>query len=271
MLMAKRSLRLIIFLLFTLCGKCVIAGVITKASQNLDGDKPGPLIVFLITEDPDNYKAHLTIPVFADLLSKEYGYNTRVLLGKGGPGICSFPNMEILSRADLLVVFTRRIALPHAQMKAIKTYLGKGKPLIGIRTANHAFTVRGKIENGFEDWPDFVTEILGCENRGYGPVLPGTDVNVVPREMNHAVLKNITSSYWHSNGNIYLVQPLLDDNAKILLEGKVNEFEEPIAWTRKAGNSKVFYTSLGYPDDFKTPKFKELLINAVKWTLSRKT
>ena len=129
-------------------------------------------IVFLITEDPDNYEAHKTVPRFAQMLKKEYGYDVTVLLGSGDRGSYRYPLMDEVSKADLLVVFARRIALSHKQMDIIKSYVAKGKPLIGIRTANHTFTVRDKIGEGFEVWPEFVSDILGCENRGYGPVEP---------------------------------------------------------------------------------------------------
>jgi type 1 glutamine amidotransferase len=42
-----------------------------------------------------------------------------------------------------------------------------------------------------------------------------------------------------------------------------------VAWTRTAGKSRVFYTSLGYPSDFQTPEFTTILINAIKWALGK--
>lgn len=236
-------------------------------SQNVEKMKKKQKIVFLITEDPDNYDAHKTVPQFAEMLKKKYGYDVTVLKGSGERGFYRYPHMEMVSKADLLIVFARRIALPHEQMNIIKSYLNKGKPLIGIRTANHAFTARDKIGEGFEDWPEFVADILGCENRGYGPTEPGTDVSVVLKEISHPILKDIDLKQWHSDGNVYLVAPLLDKEANILLTGKVNDIIEPIAWTRTVGKSKVFYTSLGYPTDFETPEFIKLLVNAIKWTL----
>ena len=213
-----------------------------------------PHIVFLITKDTNNYEAHKTVPRFAETLEKEHGYEVTVLLGSGDHGSYRFPSMDALSQADLLVVFARRIALPHEQMKAIKTYLSKGKPLIGIRTANHAFAVHGKIADvasGFEDWPDFVADFLGCQNRGYGPDELGYDVTLVPEAANHPIVKDLQIKQWHSKGGIYKVAPLLDKEATVLLMGKVNDLVEPIAWTRNAGKSRVFYISMGYPDDFK--------------------
>jgi type 1 glutamine amidotransferase len=227
--------------------------------------------VFLITEDPLNYEAHKTIPVFADKLRKEYGYEVTVLLGSGPHGAYRFPDIHKIDDASLLVIFSRRIAIPHDQMQVLKNYLGKGMPLIGIRTANHAFTNRTKIEEGFEDWPGFVTEILGCENRGYGPEQPGIVVTINEEALHHPILNGVEPKQWHSDGNIYKVAPLLDSNAKVLLTGKVGDITEPVAWIRKAGKSNVFYTSLGYPTDFNSPPFLKLLENAIQWSLQKKS
>lgn len=228
------------------------------------------LIVFLITEDTLNYEAHLTIPRFAEKIRQETGYDVAVLLGTGPHGACKFPDIHKINDADLLVVFSRRIAIPHDQMQVIRNYLNKGKPLIGIRTANHAFTNRTKIEPGFEDWPGFVSEILGCENRGYGPVEPGTDVSIAADAMHHPILKGVQPHRWHSDGNIYKVAPLLDNEAKVLLTGRAQNLTEPIAWIRKAGKSNVFYTSLGYPTDFNSAPFLTLLTNAIEWSLQKR-
>ncbi len=265
-----------IILLFAFAANNASAGakeLIQQIEYKAECIKKKPHIVFLITEDSNNYEAHKTVPRFAEMLKKEQGYQVTVLLGKGDHGSYSYPSMEALSKADLLVIFARRIALPHEQMDAIKDYLSKGKPLVGIRTANHAFTVQGKIADvadGFEDWPAFVTGILGCENRGYGPTQPGTDVSVVPESKSHPIVRQLPSQQWHSNGNVYLVAPLLDKEASILLIGKGNDKAEPIAWTRNAGKSRIFYTSLGHPDDFNTPQFITLLVNGIKWVMEGK-
>ena len=228
-------------------------------------------IVFLISEDPDNYEATRTIPVFADLIKREHGFKVTVLLGEGDRAAFRFPGLEVLSQADLLVVFCRRVALSHEQLNMIKNYLKQGKPVVGIRTANHAFSVRGEISNGYEAWPEFVSDILGCENRGYGPQELGTDVAIVPSAKDNPILKGFEPAQWHSPGSLYLVAPLLDKEAIVLVTGKVQEKFEPIAWTRStADKSRVFYTSLGFPSNFGTSQFHNLLVNGIYWALNLK-
>ena len=44
---------------------------------------------------------------------------------------------------------------------------------------------------------------------------------------------------------------------------------EPVAWTNAHKGGRVFFTSLGSPDDFKSPQFRRLLLNGVNWALDR--
>lgn len=241
-----------------------------KNSQIMGASQPKKAahIVFLVTEDSLNYEAHKTIPEFGRLLKERFGYKVTVLLGQGTHGAYTYTDFDVVEKADLLIIFARRIALPHKQMEIIKSYINSGRPVIGIRTANHAFTVWDKISEGFEDWPEFVATVLGCENRGYGPIDPGTDVSLDVNAINHPVVQKLQSSYWHSKGNIYKVAPLLDSNITVILRGKADTITEPVAWARRAGRSKVFYTSLGHPTDFQTTPFINLLLGGIKWALT---
>ena len=51
----------------------------------------------------------------------------------------NIPGLEALDTADLLVMQTRFRDLPDDQMKHIVNYIESGKPIVGIRTATHAF------------------------------------------------------------------------------------------------------------------------------------
>ena len=42
---------------------------------------------------------------------------------------------------------------------------------------------------------------------------------------------------------------------------------EPVTWVNTAKQRRVFYTSLGNPDDFKQPFFRRLLLNGIFWSL----
>lgn len=248
---------------------CLICTDATSANSFSRDSKPGkPNILFLISKDVDNYEADKTVPVYAKKLQSEYGFSVTILQAEGERTSASFPGLkEALDKADLLVVFARRLALPEEQMNSIKDYFKRGKPLVGIRTANHAFSVQPADKKaGFVDWWDFVPDILGCLNKGYGPVDPGTNVRMIETQKNHPILKNVPAQ-WHSKGNLYLVDFTIDPYAVPLLTGSAGDKTQPIAWTRMAGKSRVFYTSLGYPADFSDAAFITLVTNAVFWAL----
>ncbi|WP_339924758.1 BNR-4 repeat-containing protein [uncultured Cyclobacterium sp.] len=227
-------------------------------------------ITFLISKDPDNYEADLTIPYFAMKLAKESGFETEVILGEGKRNEFKLPALEKNMDSDLLVFFLRRVALSSDQMQLIKNHIAAGKPVLGIRTANHAFTVReGDIPSGYEDWENFVPEVLGHENKGYGAAREPTQV-VTKQKPGKKILKDIPGGKWESQGNLYLIGNTLDNKAKVILSGTSDGKTNPIAYTRKFGKSRVFYTSLGYPTDFTHPYFIQFLKNAIDWTLKIK-
>jgi type 1 glutamine amidotransferase len=109
---------------------------------------------------------------------------------------------------------------------------------------------------------------LGHENRGYGPASSPTTITINQKNKNHPILKGLPTTPWISHGNIYLVNPLAPDKStKTLLNGSSSVHEEPVAFTRQVGKSKIFYTTLGYPTDFSSPPFVQLLTNAIDWAL----
>ena len=73
--------------------------------------------------------------------------------------------------------------------------------------------------------------------------------------------------------SLYKVLPLAADATPILIgtagAGAVTP-PQPVAWTRAYGPNKarVFYTSLGAPEDMQIQDVRRLLVNAVKWTLA---
>jgi hypothetical protein len=56
-----------------------------------DAAAEAPKVVFLVTEDPSNYNAWETIPVFAKSLEKKYGFQTTVICGEGKLNAIKFP------------------------------------------------------------------------------------------------------------------------------------------------------------------------------------
>ncbi len=228
--------------------------------------KDNPHVVFLISEDPLNYEADKTVPAFAAMLDESQNMEITILKSIGERTSAYIPSLDKLKDADLLVVFCRRLALKPEQLNIIKSYVESGKPVMGIRTANHAFSIREDIPDGYVDWWDFVPDVLGCENQGYEPEELGTKIHIVEKNKDHEILQGVNIDGWRSKGQVYKVAPLLDKNAEVLLTGSTDNVTEPSAWTRTTRyGGQVFYTALGYPTDFSAPEFRQLLINGILW------
>lgn len=177
------------------------------------------------------------------------------------------PGIEVLDTADVLLVSVRRRVLPKKQMAAVRRYIEAGKPVVGIRTANHAFSLRGKPSpDGTVAWDKWDQEIFGgnySNHHGEGP-----DVKVTATEggKQHPILNGVDLSALTGKGSLYVVNPL-EESATALLTGTIEgKPTESIAFINKGkyGN-RAFYTSLGHVGDFEQPAFRKLLANAVAW------
>lgn len=232
-------------------------------------------ILFLVVEEPENYDAPASMRNFAEQDLRPLGHHVTILEGDQ-PRKHHFEGVvEALKQSDLLVLFSRRRFPPKEQMAAIRAHLDAGKPLVGIRTANHAFCPRPNevIEEGLTPWPDFTQQVLGGENTGYETKgLPYT-VDIAPGAENCALLKGVNPARILGHQSLYKVLPLRTDVTPLLL-GKTTvdtSVPQPIAWIRTYGPNKarIFYTSLGTPEDLGIPDVRQLIVNAVQWTKDR--
>jgi nicotinamidase-related amidase/type 1 glutamine amidotransferase len=246
----------------------------TVTSDQVLGGKPfrfkgdvRPVVVLAVSED--EYKTDRTLPAFArDVLQDRLGLDAVVLLGDPKnphviPGLA-----EALGRADLLLVSVRRRALPARDLEAVRKYLAAGKPLVGIRTASHAFDARGKGPKGHAEWARFDPEVLGGNYHGHHRDGPKTTVTAAPDAGKHPILNGVRLPFT-SSGSLYRVSPLAATATPLLVGSIPGQPQEPVAWVNRHGEGRVFYTSLGHPDDFKEEPFVRLLSNAVLWALGK--
>ncbi|HEY7117930.1 MAG TPA: hypothetical protein VH475_15190 [Tepidisphaeraceae bacterium] len=120
--------------------------------EGKDGPGKGKHIV-LISGD-EEYRSEESMPMLGKLLSERHGFTCTVLFsidpatGEISPKTANnIPGIEALDSADLLIILTRFRALPDDAMKHVDDYLKAGKPVIGLRTATHAFNgLKGEYE-----------------------------------------------------------------------------------------------------------------------------
>lgn len=99
------------------------------------------------------------MPMMAKILAEKHGFDCTVLFAinrKTGAIDVSqrdnIPGLDALRYASLMVVFTRFRSLPDEQMKHLVDYLSSTKPVIGLRTATHAFAWPADAESGYKKY-----------------------------------------------------------------------------------------------------------------------
>jgi hypothetical protein len=267
---------------------------------------PGPGVgkhIVLISGD-EEYRSEEAMPQLAKILAKRHGFKCTVLFAVGSDGAIdpnkndNIPGLEALKTADLMVLFTRFRNLPDDQTRAIAEYLESGKPIVGLRTATHAFNLsrdrsysRFTFNSKEKDWEGgFGRRVLGetwINHHGkHGS--QSTLGLIATGEENHPILRGIKDGDIWGPTDVYEVRlPLPGDSKPLVmgevlegmkpndppLPGKKNDPMMPIAWvkTYELGNGsrpgRVFTTTMGASQDLASEGVRRMLVNACYWAV----
>ena len=199
------------------------------------------------------YKSEESLKKFIPWLEKHY--DVKCSVSWGHDGIKELPSLNELKEADLLFVFARRMKLVEPQMKIIRTHWEKGKPVVGVRTASHAFQ---KADNEVFD-----RQVMGGNYQGHFGDGPVKVVNFGK----HPILKGvgkITSDKLYKAGS-------LAKSATVLQQGDIGTDKHAVSWINNWKGLRTFYTSLGVSKDFENENFRRMLANAIFWTVEKKS
>jgi len=219
-------------------------------------DKRKHLVVLCAERE---YLTHRSLPGFA---AHYLGHDFRVsFVWDDVNDRNNLPGIDVVADADILLVSVRRRTLPSRQLKYVRDFVASGKPVVGIRTASHAFCLRGKEPaEGLDNWSEFDSQVFGghyTNHHGEGP-----QVGITPARGATAkeFLQDVAVDKLVGNGSLYKVSPLADSTTPLLIGSIPGAEAEPIAWlNRRADGGTSLYTSLGHIDDFQQPQFLEFL------------
>ncbi len=224
-------------------------------------DDKRPHLVMLIAED--EYQTQETLPAFASI---QLGRDFRVTVLHGSTTVRhDIPGIDVIADADVLFVSVRRRVLPPEQLKFVRAHVAAAKPVIGIRTASHAFSLRNKKPpEGHADWPDFDAQVFGGNYQGHhGNKLKSTvRITAVDHPITTGLSPEVVSQGW----SLYQTSPLAD-GTEILTTGTIEGLpSEPVSWTfKRKDGGRSFYSSMGNVDDFRNPRFTKLLYRGICW------
>ncbi len=243
----------------------------TIASDQLLGGEPfrfqhdrRPHVVIVMAED--EYETERTLPKFA---AEQLGRQFRVsLVFAADDKPNELPGLDVaLPSADVALVSIRRRPLRPDQLALFRQFVAAGKPVVGIRTASHAFSLRNAAPpEGLDAWPEFDAQVFGGNyTNHHGNDLKST-VRIVPSAQEHPLLREIDRAPFQQGGSLYITAPLAVGTTPLLTGEISGKPMETVAWTfARADGGRSFYTSLGHRQDFDNPVFQRLLVNALLW------
>jgi len=261
--------------------------------QGEKGPGQGKQIVFLAGDH--EYRSEETLPALARIMARRYGFTCSVFFttnpqtGFIEPGSSNIAGLEALRKADLMVVFLRFQDFPDAEMQHIVDYLDRGGPVVGFRTATHAFQIKR---------PD--AKFLKYTWRGGDPLYPGgfgrqilgetwvshygtnhkqsSRLILQAHEGDHPILRGVKDVWVQSGG--YTADPIAGSRVLALgqiLDGMTQDAKPapdkklmPVAWYRTyqspSGKSgRVFTTTHGASEDLLNDGFRRMSVNALLW------
>lgn len=264
-----------------------------------DGPLEGKRVV-LIAADQE-YRSEESLPMLARILTQRHGCDCTVLFAVNRDGLVdptqkirwedksvqhNIPGLEQLDQADLMIVFTRLITLPDAQIAHIVRYIDSGKPILAIRTANHGFLDNFPYRKNGKN-VRFGEDVLGgsfMEHHGNWHA-DSTRGVIVEAQRQHPILTGIRDIWGPSD--VYRTYPVggqLPADCTALVYGQPllgrshddppNPEKEPlpVAWTKTWTGStgkpaRVFHVTMGSSYDFQCADLRRLIVNASYWCL----
>jgi hypothetical protein len=91
------------------------------------------------------------------------------------------PGLESLDTSDVMVLFTRRLTIDGEQLERVKKYCLAGKPVVGIRTASHAF----------QKWLELDKIVFGGNYQNHYPAGSATVVEYTDKGRDHPILVGV--------------------------------------------------------------------------------
>ncbi len=262
------------------------------------GGGPGAGRHVVLVAGDDEYRSEEALPVLARILARHHGFRCTVLFpidpatGAITPDFqTNVPGLHQLDDADLMVCFLRFRELPDEDMAHFARYVESGNPLVGLRTATHAFRYEREPDSAYrrygwrsDEWPGgFGRRFLGetwVAHHGHHDS-ESTRALVEPGREDHPILRGVDDAWGPTD--VYAVGTLPPD-ALVLLRGQVlagmrpdslpvadglNEPMMPLVWVRELGaeGQRVVCSTIGAAVDLESEGLRRVLVNACYWAL----
>jgi type 1 glutamine amidotransferase len=289
----RRSATVLTLILASCLVAPALAGDPWVVYEGSDGPGKGKHVV-LISGD-EEYRSEEALPQLAKILARRHGFTCTVLFAIGKDGTIdpdrsdNIPGLEALRSADLMIIATRFRNLPDDQMKEVVDYIESGRPIIGMRTATHAFQLKSPkyARYSWNNQGGFGRRVLGetwVNHHGHHGK-ESTRGIIAPGARDHSIVRSIKDGDIWGPADVYEAHPPADCTALVLgqvlrgmkptdepVEGKKNNPMMPVAWVRtytgaQGKPARVFTTTMGAATDLESEGTRRLLVNAAYWAV----
>ena len=258
------------------------------------GPGKGKHIVFLASDH--EYRAEEVCPMLARILAKRMGFKCTVIFGVDDQGFIQAGSSNIsglaaLETADLFFIAARFLNPPDEEMAHLEAYLERGGPVVGVRTASHAFKIPGSSKYAKYDFKSnvegykkgFGHQVLGNTWVGhYGTNhKQGTRIQTIPEQRSHVILTGVgetafafAGGYVGQAGPDFTVlansQPLVSMDPSAEADPKKPPM--PCIWTREyaakdGSKHRVFHSTQGASQDFLDDNYRRMILNGMLWAM----
>ncbi len=196
---------------------------------------PGSGKKIVIVTGDEEYRSEESGPMLGKILSQKHGFDCEVLFA-WTDGYIDPNNQQgirgwaALDDADLMIIGTRFRRPSDEDAKHMTAFLNAGKPVIGFRTATHAFNGgqkfgAGEGAIGFGEWG---RKVLGEQwvNHHGGHKREGARGVIEEANKDHAILNGITDDNVFAPSDVYGVKHLTEHDT-VLLRAAVTETLDP--------------------------------------------
>ena len=176
-------------------------------------------------------------------------------------GLAEKMSPEALKNYDGIIFANTTGDLPLPDKDAFLNWIRDGHAFIGMHSATDTFRGHTPL--------DPYTEMIGAEFKTHGAQVEVTCINQDPK---HPACKDFGPTFTVKD-EIYILNGF--DRAKVhgllTLDKHPNTGEAgdyPIAWSKRYGKGKVFYTSLGHREDvWESEPYQKHILGGIKWAL----
>lgn len=249
--------------------------------------------ITFVTGD-EEYRSEESMPMLAQILKRDYGFDVSIAYSLDEKGFVN-PNkaenvtgIETLAKADLLVLFTRFRRWPEEKFEYFLDHVAKGKPIVGFRTATHAF--RYPEGHKHEAWNnEKIAELVGQKwitHHGHHGSQVLTKAKPIGAAKGHPILRGVKpfdaySWLYHVQGG----EDKLHGDSIPLVEGtalkskhlrakntKKYPLTGPTAWVKtyrgkNGAKGRVFFSTTAHSFDFREAANRKLSLNGILWAL----